>query len=150
MPSSCFGASAAPVHSQHPLQGGLAAGEALQFRFGAARAGFVVVEHLARLIAVEDDGADVAAARNGGRVAEVSGDKLHAFHDGLAGLALRFGRSRLRQKFGSEQRTAPGPEILGRKGADHLAQVGVQVRGADTGPLAFVHALEKPGAGQLQ
>src|SRR5437016_6240861 len=63
-------------------------------------------------ILVDDGRADVGAARDGRRVAELSPDAAHHGGDHALRFAVCFGRSVLGERDRGNQRAAPGPEIL--------------------------------------
>ena len=102
-------------------------------------------------IRLEHRRVDVAASRDGGRVAQDVGRLADRLDDVLARLALGLARLERQQRTVREHGPGPRPEVLRRDvSARDLAQVRVDVLGADVADLAvLVDVLEQLLAGQL-
>ena len=93
-------------------------------------------------VGVEDCRMDVALAADGAGVAEPEGDGFDRRDDVLLGLRFRVELAELLEGLGGQDRSGPGPEVLGGELlAEHLAQVGVDVLGGDAVELAVLAAV---------
>src|SRR5687768_13615067 len=94
---------------------------------------------------------DIAAPRDGRRVAQLLGGLPDGLHHVPLGAAIAIARLQRPERAIGQDRTRPGPEILGReRRARRIADVGVDVLRSDVADLTrVVDVLEELLARQL-
>src|SRR5947208_515450 len=111
-----------------------------------------ILDRSAVEILVDHGGADVRAARNSRRIAELLADAPHHGRNDALRLALGVRGTALGQRDRGDQRAAPGAEVLRRElVSEMVADVVVQPRARQVAETAFpLVTKEARTAGQLQ